>query len=223
MRKISLCLLPLVMALISISCGKEIKIDRFALVTRHNIHNSIVDSLNSLTVGNGRFAYTVDVTGLQTFPEFYSRGISLGTMSEWGWHTSLNPENYNLSDVYRSYKVHSRDVDYVHQFKAGDGERKVAATNWLRANPHRIHLGMIGLQLFMKDGKEAAIGNITNNDQSLYLWTGTIESNFTIDGTPVKVLTICHPDQDSCLFWFKFIRCNPEIDLCRRLNPNGKI
>jgi len=196
MRKTSFCLLPLVIVLISISCDKEAKIDRFALVARHNVHNSVIDSLNSLTVGNGRFAFTVDVTGLQTFPEFYSRGISLGTMSEWGWHTGLNPENYNLSDVYRSYRVHGRDVDYVHQFKAGDGERKAAATGWLRANPHRIHLGMIGLQLFTKDGKEAVIGNIENNAQSLYPWTGTIESNFTIDGTPVKVLTICHPDQD---------------------------
>jgi protein-glucosylgalactosylhydroxylysine glucosidase len=196
MRKTSLCLLLFAIVLIFISCSKETKIDRFALVTRHNIKNSVIDSLNSLTVGNGRFAFTVDVTGLQTFPEFYARGISLGTMSEWGWHTGLNPENYNLSDVYRSYKVHGRDVDYVHQFRAGDGERKAAATGWLRANPHRIHLGMIGLQLFTRDGKEAVIGNITNNVQSLYPWTGTIESDFTIDGTPVKVLTVCHPDQD---------------------------
>jgi hypothetical protein len=178
------------------SCNETIPLDRFALVSRHNVHNNVIDSLSSLTVGNGEFAYTVDATGLQTFPDFYSRGIPLGTMSEWGWHTGLNPESYNLSDVYRTYKVHGRDVDYVHQFKAGDGERKFAATSWLRANPHRIHLGMVGLQLFTKDGKEAAIGNIENNDQSLYLWTGTIESTFTVDGTPVKVLTVCHPDQD---------------------------
>ncbi|MGD0343077.1 MAG: hypothetical protein ABSA76_15360, partial [Bacteroidales bacterium] len=140
-----------VIILILLSCSEKIPIDRFALVTRHNIHNSDIDSLSSLTVGNGKFAYTVDVTGLQTFPEFYSKGIPLGTMSEWGWHTELNPENYKLSDVYRTYKVHGRDVDYVHQFRAGEGERKVAATSWLRANPHRIHLGMIGLQMSTKD------------------------------------------------------------------------
>jgi protein-glucosylgalactosylhydroxylysine glucosidase len=185
-----------IIILVLFSCNEVIHIDRFALVTRHNVHNSEIDSLNVFSVGNGRFTYTADVTGLQTFPEFYSRGISLGTMSEWGWHTGLNPENYNLSDVYRTYRVHGRDVDYVHQFKAGDGERKAAATSWLRANPHRIHLGMIGLQLFTKDGKEAVIGNIENNIQSLYLWTGAIESTFTVDGTPVRVLTVCHPDQD---------------------------
>lgn len=182
--------------LLLMSCAEQVPIDRFDLVTRHNVHISKIDSLSVLSVGNGKFAYTVDVTGLQTFPQFYSRGISLGTMSEWGWHTSPNPENYNLSDVYRTYMVHGRNVDYVHQFRSGDGERKAAATNWLRANPHKIHLGMIGLQLFMKDGKEAVISNISENSQSLNLWTGSIESTFTVDGTPVKVTTVCHPDQD---------------------------
>ena len=44
------------------------KIDRFKVVTRHNPHVTKFDSLSSLTVGNGRFAFTVDATGLQTFP-----------------------------------------------------------------------------------------------------------------------------------------------------------
>jgi hypothetical protein len=156
----------------------------------------VIDSLNSLSVGNGEFAFTVDVTGLQTFPEFHARGISLGTMANWGWHTGENPENYNISDVYRSYQVHGRPVDYVHQFRAGDGGRKGAATDWLRANPHKIHLGMIGLQLIKKDGSDAAIIDIKDNIQSLYMATGTIESTFSVEGCPVHVLTVCHPDQD---------------------------
>ena len=44
------------------------KIDRREVVTRHNPHVTQLDSLSSLTVGNGRFAFTVDATGLQTFP-----------------------------------------------------------------------------------------------------------------------------------------------------------
>ena len=39
------------------SCRDKSKIDRFALVTRHNIENSLIDSLNSLSVGNGEFAF----------------------------------------------------------------------------------------------------------------------------------------------------------------------
>lgn len=46
------------------------RIDRRAVVARHNPHVTKVDTLASLTVGNGRFAATVDATGLQTFPGF---------------------------------------------------------------------------------------------------------------------------------------------------------
>ncbi len=196
MKRSGIYILYFVIILFIVSCNDDVKIDRFALVSRHNISNTIIDSLNSLSVGNGQFAFTVDVTGLQTFPEFYSKGISLGTMSNWGWHTEGNPENYNLSDVYRSYKVHGRDVEYVHQFRGGEGGRRAAATDWLRANPHRIHLGMIGLQVFKKDGTEITINDIHNNLQVLNLWTGTIESNFTIEGIPVRVITVCHPTRD---------------------------
>jgi hypothetical protein len=171
-------------------------IDRFAVLARHDIHNSVIDSLNSLSVGNGEFAFTVDVTGLQTFPEFHAKGIPLGTMAEWGWHTDPNPGNFSLSDVYMSYQVHGRTVDYVHQFRPADGPVKAGATEWLRANPHKIHLGMIGLELMKKDGSVAKITDITDNEQSLYLAEGLIESTFFVEGEKVHVLTVCHPEQD---------------------------
>jgi len=62
-------------------------INRMALVQRHNVVVTSADSLSSLTVGNGKFAFTVDITGLQSFPDNYARGIPLGTQSEWGWHS----------------------------------------------------------------------------------------------------------------------------------------
>jgi len=178
------------------SCRNNFKIDRFALVTRHNIENSVIDSLNSLSVGNGEFAFTVDITGLQTFPEFYSKGISLGTMSDWGWHTGENPENFQLSDLYKTYDIHGRNVDYIHQFKANEDVRKAAASDWLRSNPHRFHLGMIGLQIIKEDGKEISISDIKDPVQRLNLWTGEIDSRFNIEGVPVHLMTVCHPDYD---------------------------
>ncbi len=196
MIKIFPLLSLVVFYLFSVSCNQNISIDRYALVTRHNIENSVIDSLNSLSVGNGEFAFTVDVTGLQTFPGFYSKGISLGTMSNWGWHTSENPQDYQLSDVYRTYNVHGRLVDYVHQFRAGEESTKVAASDWLRANPHRIHLGMIGLQIIKQDGSEITINDIKENVQKLDLWTGEIESMFKVEGMQVVIRTVCHPDQD---------------------------
>ena len=62
-----------------------------------------MDSLNSLSVGNGGFAMTVDGTGLQSFPKSYSKGVPLGTMSDWGWHSFANPENYKPEESWRDY------------------------------------------------------------------------------------------------------------------------
>ena len=43
-------------------------IDRQNLVTRHNPLVRRFDPYGPLSVGNGEFAFTADVTGLQTFP-----------------------------------------------------------------------------------------------------------------------------------------------------------
>ena len=180
----------------SVSCNNDQSVNRHDLVTRHNIENSIIDSLNSLSVGNGEFAFTVDATGLQTFPDFYKAGISLGTMSNWGWHSFKNPDNFNPEDNYREYEVNGRNVKYLWQYGPGEDERKSRASSWLRENPHRIHLGMIGLQIVKKDGTEITIRDISGNVQRLDLWTGEIFSRFTVDGVPVQVTTVCHPEYD---------------------------
>jgi protein-glucosylgalactosylhydroxylysine glucosidase len=178
------------------NCSAQVKIDRFSLVNRHNIEISKIDSLNSLSVGNGNFAFTVDITGLQTFPEYHSKGIPLGTMSDWGWHTAPNVNGYNLSQVYRTYDVHGRKINYVHSFTGKADTLKTEASSFLRANPHRIHLGMIGLEILKKDGTKITKGDVKNPMQKLNLWTGEIESKFTIEGEQVMVYTVCHPDND---------------------------
>jgi hypothetical protein len=188
-----------VMSVLLFSCHDK-PIDRFSLVSRHNITNTSKDSLSSLSIGNGEFAFTVDITGLQTFPESYEKGIPLGTMSNWGWHTAPNPSEYNLSDVYKTYDVHGRNVEYVNQFRKTDDSRKYEASEWLRANPHRIHLGLIGLQMIKEDGTEAILNDISNPVQTLNLWTGEIESRFNVEGIPVKVYSVCHPGYDQVSF-----------------------
>ena len=72
-------------------------IDREQVVMRNNPHVVSADTLASLTVGNGHFAFTADITGLQTFPEYYSGGVPLGTMSDWGWHSFPNDSNFTAS------------------------------------------------------------------------------------------------------------------------------
>lgn len=194
-------------------CNYTPSINRFNLVTRHNIEHSEIDSLSVLSVGNGEFAYTVDITGMQTFPEFYEKGISLGTMSNWGWHTGENPENFKLSDIYKTYEVHGRNIDYAHQFRDGKDTKKILASEWLRTNPHRIHLGITGLQIIKRDGTEINISDISRPLQKLDLWTGVITSKFYVEDVPVEVLTVCHPDKDLVSF-----KINSELISEKRLN-----
>jgi hypothetical protein len=50
-----------------------------------------------LTVDNDIYGFTIDATGLQTFPELYSDGgVPLGHLSNWTWHTAPNPEGYRV-------------------------------------------------------------------------------------------------------------------------------
>lgn len=165
------------------------KIDRKALVKRHNVVVTKADSLSSLTVGNGRFAFTVDVTGLQTFPERYAKGVPLGTQSEWGWHSFIDTANYKREEAYKNYHVNGRDIPYTVQWNSP--ERNKNAANWFRQNPHRLQLGNVGLELIKKDGSLAKLEDINNIHQELDLWTGEIKSRFTLEGDTVIVSTVC--------------------------------
>lgn len=170
------------------------KIDRYALVTRHNVIVQSFDSLSSLSVGNGEFAFTVDPTGLQTFPEHYEKGVPLGTQSQWGWHSFANPYNYQRVEVWKTYNMHNRQVPYLYAHNGPP--RKKDATDWLRANPHRLQLGIIGFNIIKKDGTPAQMKDIQHIRQELNLWTGEINSYFEVENVPVNVRTVCHPQLD---------------------------
>ena len=89
---------------------QQVPIDRYALVNRHNILVKAFDPLASLTVGNGNFAFTTDITGLQTFFREYEGGVSLGTQSNRGWHTIPNSENYQIAETYLYHEVDGSQV-----------------------------------------------------------------------------------------------------------------
>ncbi len=180
---------------ISTITAAQAKIDRKALVERHTVVNDHFDSLSSLSVGNGGFAFTVDVTGLQSFPGAYAKGVPLGTESEWGWHSFINTNHYTFAETLKDYAIHGRNIPYSVEIK--NPERKKEAVNWFRQNPHRLQLGNIGFNIIKKDGSLATIDDIKNIHQTLDLWTGEIHSEFTVENIPVDVVTICHQQQDA--------------------------
>ena len=164
-------------------------INRHAVVERNNPHVEAMDSLSSLSVGNGGFAMTVDGTGLQSFPKAYSKGVPLGTMSDWGWHSFANPENYQPEESWRYYDFgRGRKEPYATQVK--DDMRKKAAGDWYRVNPHRLHLGVMGLHLGTDPHQ------IKNVNQTLDMWKGVVHSTFMYQGKGYEVTTACDPNQD---------------------------
>ena len=185
----------------------ESAINRHNLVTRNNPHLTAVDTLGSLSVGNGEFAFTVDITGLQTFPEQYEYGIPLGTQSQWGWHSFPNEMGYKHSETLKNYDFgRGRQEPYSVQFS--EKGRQQDASNWFRANPHRLHLGILGLEL-----GDVKLQDIEHIHQYLDMWNGTIKSNFDIGDNHYEVLTTSHPKLDMIAASIFSTSGNPAVKL----------
>lgn len=169
-------------------------IDRHALVTRHDVIITNFDTTNPLSAGNGGFCFTVDATGLQTFFDAFADTTPLGTLSDWGWHSFPNPNNYSMATFpYTDYtNLEGRPVPYADV----PHNKTTPEISWLRNNPHRLDLGRIGFVLKHTDGSLATPADIANVQQKLDLWDGCILSHFTFDGEPVDVVTVCSPNHD---------------------------
>jgi protein-glucosylgalactosylhydroxylysine glucosidase len=152
--------------------------DRKSLIQRHNPVLTAFDPASPLSVGNGELAFSVDISGLQTFASRYEEACPLCTLSQWGWHSFPNPRNFSLSNF------HMTEGGYPTESKG-----QMDSYNWLRENPHRLHLGRIAFKL--------PPGEPTSIKQTLDLWTGIITSHFEIAGSPVDVRTCVHPTLDT--------------------------
>ena len=189
MRKVFYALLATVL----VACGsvQQGPIDREAVLTRNNPQITEFDSLASLSVGNGEFAITVDATGLQTFPDLYKKGVPLGTQSQWGWHSFPNVNNYQPAEVLKEFDF-GRGHKEIYSCQFREPGRQKDACEYLRVNPHRLHLGIIGLEL--KEG--TSTNDFSEIQQTLDLWKGQIHSSYNLDGKAMKVQTTCHPTLD---------------------------
>lgn len=169
--------------------SKKSSIDRKALAYRHNPSINKIDILSPFSVGNGDFAFTADVTGLQTFYNDYSRGIPLGTQSNWGWHSVPNINNYTYEQTLKNYNTYGRQVGYA-------TDMNTDAAKYLRENPHRIDLGKIGFCFVDKDNSNIRQEDISNINQTLNLWEGILYSDFVLRNKSIHVETCSHPTLD---------------------------
>ena len=115
----------------------EERIDRHALVTRHNIEWNQVDG--RLALGNGEFCFGADATGLQTFAG--------NSMSHWGWHSFPLPEGWTPERVPSTGTFQKGRNTGGDKFPAGTD----AIRTWMFDNPHIMNLGR--LRLMRPDGR----------------------------------------------------------------------
>ncbi|WEG14890.1 glycoside hydrolase family 65 [Pullulanibacillus sp. KACC 23026] len=161
--------------------------ERQKVIQRHFPHYDKPEPLSPLSVGNGRYAFTADITGLQSFPRDYE--VPLGHQSEWAWHFKQKPELYNFEDIkLQKLETYGRQVPYPLR-----PEDKEEAYHWLRQNPHRLNLGQIGFRLLKENNEVVVLADLIDSDQVLNLWEGVLYSRFSIEGQPVSVITVCHP------------------------------
>ena len=166
-------------------------------VRRHNPVLTELSPETPFTVGNGSFAFTADISGLQTLYRDYLRDTPLCTMADWGWHripASAPGGRYTLSDVrMERFSFCGREVTYARTKYPGNE----AAYDWLRENPHKANLACIGLRL---NGKELAASDFSNVCQTLDLYSGILKSRYLLRGVPCEAVTACDPEKDILAF-----------------------
>ncbi|MCL2003023.1 MAG: glycoside hydrolase family 65 [Oscillospiraceae bacterium] len=168
-----------------------VMIDRKRLVRRHNPLLRAPDAESPLTVGNGEFAFTADVTGLQTLYDEY-RIFPLCAMSRWGWHTepAEGGVRYTLDDVVMTrYETAERTFAYAVNPAGENG----AVYDWLRHNPHRLNLARAAL---LWDGGVIRREDLADIRQELDLYSGELRSEFTVRGRRARVRTVCAQSAD---------------------------
>jgi len=186
--------LPTLILISFIWCGfmctpSSSHIDRQALVQRHLPTLNAIDPLSPFSIGNGEFAFTADVTGLQTIPDSYESGIPLVTQSHWGWHSIPNTEEYREEQTWEYFDTYGRNVPYASIMNSKPAQH-------FRANPHRLHLGRIGFKRVGDDVTAIESSDITNIHQVMDIWHGVIKSSFVLDGRKLRVETCVHPTKD---------------------------
>ncbi len=164
-------------------------INRKELIDGHNPILTEADKASALTVGNGEFAFTADITGLQTLYGEYDV-LPLCTMAQWAWHTKPVSEEryaYTLDDLVMTEYDDCTGRHVVYPKKKMPGNEDVY--NWLRENPHKLNLASIG---FLWKGETITEAQLSDCKQELKLYEGVLVSEFKINGVACRVETACH-------------------------------
>lgn len=159
------------------------------VVEKYNIKNESIDKYCPLSVGNGHFVFTCDVTGLQTLKEDYDV-IPLLSMSE---KFAYKKPSGQLP--YVSYKAHNRNVYYQ-----TDRTLNPVAYDNLRTNYFKYNMFSLA---FYYQGQKIVKEDISLVQQTLDLFTATLYSSFHIFNHEVQVVTKVENSSDTLVIRIK--------------------
>ncbi len=159
----------------------SVRIDRQALVTRHNIAWN--DLKGQIPLGNGEFCFNADATGLQTFGG--------NTMSHWGWHSFPLPEGWTADRVPTTGTFQQGRNTGPDTFP----ENTDTIRTWMFDNPHAMNLGR--LRLCLTSGAALRDTDISGVSRTMDLWSGVQTSTYQFKDKPVRVETWVHPSMDA--------------------------
>ncbi|WP_425826252.1 hypothetical protein [Streptomyces fractus] len=196
-------------------------LDRTQLVRRHNPVLTTPHPTDTLTVGNGDIAMTVDLSGLQTFPGFHelrpdphrvpddgagglpeqrprpfdrdNYQIPLRTQSTWGWYRTRTDRPFRREETETQHGT-APYADRMGLLRAGDTiPDELAAGAWFAYNPRRMHFGRLTLDAAPGGPDLDTPHRLTDARTELDLWTGTTHATYRLDAAPVEVTTVAHP------------------------------
>eukprot|EP01043_Picozoa_sp_COSAG02_P033973 COSAG02_NODE_2349_length_9084_cov_12.922315_7_plen_745_part_00 len=204
-------------------------IDRAAVVARHAVRfvnprpivggqefctpNSSSSAFSQLTVGNGDFAFTTDLTGLQSLNRSYGSNSDFGfpalTQASWGWHTpdfrkidptmpspwlsdgslNLTLENVSIASLDGRPGHGNRTVPYLLNCQKHNDPRLCA---WWYNFPVRQSLGQLGFVTVGADGGATplVLDEIRDSSQEHDLYTSVVSANWSIGEYRVRVVTV---------------------------------
>src|SRR5271170_2744668 len=165
----------------SLTPKEDTRIDRHALVTRHNIQWN--DLKGQLSLGNGEFCFNADGTGLQT--------LGGNTMSHWGWHSFPLPAGVTADQIPATGTFETGRVEGPDNPPPGT----TAIESWMTQNPHIMNLGR--LQLCDANGTALTTGAISGLVRTMNLWPGVQTASYQVSGQTVTVETCVHPALDA--------------------------
>ncbi len=157
------------------------RIDRHALVTRHDIEWN--DVAGKMPLGNGEFCFTADGTGLQTFGG--------NAMAHWAWHSFPLPAGRTAADIPPTGTLAKGRIQGPDEFPQDKDDLR----QWMFDNPHIMNLGR--LRLCRAGGAEVKKNEISGLTRTLDLWSGKQTANYQIDCETVHVETSVDPTLDA--------------------------